>query len=75
MNELLELLSEVKPSVDFANEEKLIEDRLLDSFDILQIVNGMIDTFDIEISAADIVPENFNSVNAMWAMVQRLEDK
>jgi acyl carrier protein len=73
MEELLEVLAEVKPDVDFAHETKLIDDSILDSFDIVQIVMKLNDTFDIEIGAEDIIPANFNSAQALWAMVQKLQ--
>ena len=51
-----------------------IDDGILDSFDIVSIVGELNDTFDIDITPADIVPENFNSAEAMWDMIQRLQD-
>lgn len=73
MEELLELLSGVKPDIDFSAEKSLIDDGLLDSFDIVQIINELKETFDIEISPAEIIPENFNSAEALWNMVTRLQ--
>lgn len=75
MDKLLELLKGIEPDIDFEAEQHLIDNKMLDSFAILQIVNDMIETFDIEISAAEIIPENFNSMEAMWNMVQRLRDE
>lgn len=74
MEELLEILKEVNADVDFENSETLIDDGLLDSFDIVSIVGELNDAFDIEITPIDIVPANFNSAKAMWAMVERLQD-
>ncbi|MCQ2591526.1 MAG: phosphopantetheine-binding protein [Treponema sp.] len=73
MEELLNILSEIKPDVDFATETGLIDNSILDSFDIVQIITELKETFDIEISPAEIIPENFNSAEAMWAMVQKLQ--
>lgn len=74
MDELLEILEEIKPTVDFMDCTTLIDEGYLDSFDILSIVSELNDAFGIEISPVDIVPENFNSAAALWAMVERLQD-
>lgn len=74
MDELLELLEDIKPTVDFRTSTGLIDDGYLDSFDILSIVSELNDAFGIEISPVDIVPENFNSAQALWNMVERLKD-
>lgn len=74
MEELLEILNEVNADVDFETESSLIDDGILTSFDIVSIVGELNDAFDIEITPVDIVPENFNSAEAMWAMIQRLQD-
>ena len=74
MDELLELLEDIKPTVDFRTCTGLIDDGYLDSLDILSIVSELNDAFGIEISPVDIVPENFNSAQALWNMVERLKD-
>ena len=74
MDELLELLEDIKPTVDFRTCTGLIDDGYLDSFDILSIVSELNDAFGIEISPVDIVPENFNSAQSLWNMVERLKD-
>ena len=74
MEQLLEILSEVNPDIDFENCETLIDDGLLDSFAILEIVAEINDAFDVEITAPEIIPENFNSARAMWEMIQRLKE-
>ena len=73
MEELLELLEDIKPTVDFRTCTGLIDDGYLDSFDILSIVSELNDAFGIEISPVDIIPENFNSAQALWDMVERLK--
>ena len=75
MERLLELLKEVKEDVDFENEESLIDDHILDSFDILQIISTLNDEYDISIPATEIIPKNFNSAKAMLEMVERLQDE
>ncbi|MCR5686428.1 MAG: acyl carrier protein [Lachnospiraceae bacterium] len=74
MNELLELLKDVRDDVDFENCETLIDDGILASFDILQIISSINETFDIEIPATSIIPKNFNSVKAMYSMIERLRE-
>ncbi|MBR4444270.1 MAG: acyl carrier protein [Solobacterium sp.] len=75
MEELMEVLQDVKDDVDFENETRLIDDGILDSFDLLQIIASLNDTFDISIPASEIVPANFNSAKAMYDMVQRLAEE
>ena len=74
MDELLEILNEVKPGVDFENDTDLIGHGVLDSITMVTLVMELNDAFDIEITPADIVPENFNSAESMWEMIQRLQD-
>lgn len=72
---ILEILSEVKPGVDFEGRTDLIDAGILASFDIISLVSELNDEFDVEISVVDLVPENFNSVEAMAKMIKRLEDE
>lgn len=74
MEELLKLLKKIKPEVNFEGNEHLIDNEELDSFDIVSIVSAINDEFDIEIGAGDIIPENFNSVEAIYNLIQKLED-
>ncbi len=74
MDELMEILEEMRPDVDFKAEKALIDDHLLDSFSIITLVSELEDHFDIEIDAAEMTPENFNSAEALWAMVQRIQE-
>ncbi len=75
MEKLLEMLASIKPGVDFAKSNSIIDDGLLASMDILKLANQINDEFDIEITVTDLVPENFNSVDAMMEMIERLEDE
>ncbi|MBE5859127.1 MAG: acyl carrier protein [Butyrivibrio sp.] len=74
MEELIELLSEIKDDVDFETETALIDDGILDSFDILQIISALNDEYDISIPASEIVPDNFNSAKSLYDMVVRLQE-
>lgn len=73
MNELIEILEEIVPGVDFENCTTLIDDQILDSFGILQLVSEIEDAFDVEIAPSELVAENFNSANALWNMITRLK--
>lgn len=75
MEELLEILQDIKPGVDFENETALIDNGVLDSLDIIKLVGQISDKFDVEVEVTDLVPANFNSAKAMYAMIQRLEDE
>lgn len=74
MEQLMEILNELRPDVDFENETALIEDGILDSFDIVALVGELNDAFDIEIKPNDLVPENFNSAKAMMNLIEQLQD-
>ncbi len=74
MEELIEILESVKPGIDYRNEKSLIEDELIDSFDIVTIVAKISDEFDVDFPVNEIVPENFNSVEALYATIQRLDN-
>ncbi len=75
MEELLEILNELHPEVDFEECESLVDGKILDSFDIITIISEVNDVFDVTISAEYIVPDNFNSAKALWALIQKLEDE
>lgn len=70
MDKLMQLLKEIKPEIDFESENALIDDGLLDSFDVVSIVNEICDVFNVDISLADIEPESFNSAAAIYALIQ-----
>lgn len=70
---VLEVLREVRSDVDFENETKLIDDGILDSFDIIAIVSELNERFDIEITADELEPENFNTLDAITSLVKSLQ--
>ena len=74
MEELLGILRELRPDVDFETTERLIDDKVLDSIDIVSLVAEISDVFGVDIPAEEIVPENFNSAQALWAMIRRLDE-
>lgn len=69
---VVEILSDIRPDVDFKTETQLITNGVLESFDILSIVAELSDEFDVTIRPKDLVPENFNSVDAMVEMLKGL---
>lgn len=75
MEELLEILSELHPEVDFETEKHLIDNGILDSFDIVTIITEIKDVFDVTIDAKRIIPENFNSAKALYALIQEIEEE
>lgn len=74
MEKLIEQLRQIKSDVDFANETGLIDRRLLDSFDVIQIVAMLDEDYDITVPASQIIPDNFNSAQAIYDLIQRLSD-
>lgn len=69
--QILDILKEICPGIDFESETALIDDGLVDSLDIVSIVTELMDTFDVEISVEDLQPENFNTVDAMVELIER----
>lgn len=75
MNELLEILNDLHPDVDFESEKNLIGDGILDSLDIVSLISQIDDVFDIVIPAEEIIPENFNSADALYALICRIDEE
>lgn len=74
MDELLNILMELHPDIDFETCDTLIDDQILDSIDIVSLVAEISDAFDVAIPAEELVPENFNSAQALWELIQRLDE-
>ena len=74
MEKLLEILEEIDDSIDYEAEKALIDDHLFDSFAVINLVSELEDAFDIQIEAREMIPANFNSAEAMWEMIQRLQE-
>ena len=73
MEQLISILKDIDPDIDYENEKHLIDDGLLDSMQVLELVSTLEDEFDIEVTPTELVPANFNSADSMWAMIQRLK--
>ena len=75
MKQLMEILMEINPDIDYKNEKSLIDGKVLDSFSIINLVSQISETFDIEISPKYLIPKYFNSVDAMWEMIQAIQNE
>ena len=72
---ILEILQELHEDIDFETEKQLVDDKILDSFDLVSLISELTDAFDIEITAKDFVEENFNSLDTLVTMVKRLQEE
>ena len=75
MEKLLEILKGVRPDVDFENETALVDDGILDSFDVVSIISELDDAFGVQIRIAELDPENFNSAKSILAMIEKLKNQ
>jgi D-alanine--poly(phosphoribitol) ligase subunit 2 len=73
MDRIIEILNEIRPDVDFINEKNLIDDGILDSFDVVSIISDLSDEFDIKVKVSDLGAHNFNSLETITSMVERLK--
>lgn len=74
MEDLIKILEEINPDVDYKTETRLIDGKIFDSFDIITIISEINEEFDVAIPAEEIIPENFNSAQKLYELIQRLED-
>ena len=73
MEELLKIMSEVRPDIDFKTATNLIDDDILDSFDIIAITSAVNAEFAIDIDVNDLLPENFNTAEALYELIKKLQ--
>lgn len=73
MEKLIKLLKGIRPDVDFENETKLIDDGILDSMDVVSIISEIDDVFGVQIRITELDPDNFNSWEAIWNLIQKLK--
>ena len=73
--QLMGVLEEIRPDVDFENETALIDDGILDSFDVVSIISELDNEFDVQVRINELDPENFNSAESIWNLVQELKAK
>lgn len=74
MEKLMNILKEIDDSIDYTQEKALIDDRLLDSFGVITLISELEDAYDIDIEAAEMTPENFNSAESIYTMIKRLQE-
>lgn len=74
MDKLIRILTELNPDIDFETEDALVDRGMLVSFDIVTLVAEIDDIYGIEIPAEELVPENFNSAKALYALIKRLRE-
>lgn len=73
MEKLLEILKSINDTVDFEAQTAIIDDEIIESLELMELISEMEDVFDISIEMEDIIPDNFNTVEAMWELVNRLQ--
>ena len=72
--QIIEILSEICPGIDFETETALIDDGLIDSLDIVAVVTELMEAFDVELGVDDLTPENFNSVDAIVELIENAQN-
>ena len=75
MEKVIEILTDLHPDVDFASENALIDDGILDSLDIVSLVAAIDTEFGVTVPAEEIIPENFNSADSLWALITKLDEE
>ena len=75
MEQLIKILNELHPNVDFSKTEDLIDDGILDSLDIVSLVSAIDSEFGVTIPAEEIIPENFNSAEVLFALITKLDEE
>ncbi len=75
MDELMEVLRRALPKVNWETDQALVDDGIIDSMDVVSVISEITDEYDIEIPSEEMEPENFNSVQAIYEMIQRLTEE
>ena len=73
MEEFIKMLNEIKPNIDFEQEEALVDDGLIGSLDIISIISEIADRYGVQIPSDEIIPDNFNSAEALYELVEDLK--
>ena len=72
LDQIIEMLKEIHPETDYASEDKLIDKRIFESFDVVNLVGELMEEFDVEITAEHMIPDNFNSAAKVAALIESL---
>ncbi len=75
MERLINILEDLNPEVDYNTCTNLIDGHFLDSLAILSLVAEIEEEFDVVIPTVEIIPENFNSAQKLWALIQKLDEE
>lgn len=75
MERVIKILSELHPEVDFNTETNLVDDGILDSFDMVALVSEINEEFDIRIGIENLIPENFNSAQSIMNLIEKIEEE
>lgn len=75
MERLMSILKELRPEVDFDESVNLVDDGILDSFDMVALVTEINDAFEVSIGIEDLIPENFNSASAIMSLIEKLQEE
>lgn len=74
MDELLEILEEINPDIDYHTCTTLIDDGIFTSFELVNVVTQIDDVFGVQILPGQIIPENFNSASDIYRLIKMLEE-
>ena len=72
--QIIEILSEICPGIDFETETALIDDGIIDSLDLVAVISELMEEFDVQLGVNDLTPENFNSVDAIVELIENAQD-
>ena len=73
-DQILKILQDINPDVDYETEEALVDDGILDSFDIVTLVGELSSEFDVKITVLHLIPENFNSLDRITSLIEKLKE-
>ena len=75
MEQLLQILNQLHPDVDFMDVDDLYEEGVLDSLDMVRLVTEISQTFDVDVPPEELIPDNFQNVNTIMEMIERLDEE